>query len=417
MRLVRVWLKTVLAICCAGWAGLAAGHEGDTFRPFVSAGHFQDSNLFRLARSEYSSLPPGYAKQDRYALYQAGINVDWKPGRQQVVASAAKTLIRYARNDFLDFDGDDLQARWNWRLGNRLSGQLGASRVTSQSGFENIGLVDNHERRERRFVRAEWEPHPRWRVGGGLGTLDNTHSAPSQRSQDVRQDNQELNIAYLTRKGSRLGAQLRHLEADYPNMQVMALVPVQYVADNSFRQDEFNLTGEWKLSAKLSLNTQAGWVKRRYDNRLKPTPLPAPSLVDRPDHSGVTARVGADWSPTAKTRVNAAFYQELGGATDINASSVLKRGLNLDAAWLIREKWQMNAGLNFENRDFRGDPGALSGLTRRDDDTTNANLVVRYMPTRAVSLDVGIQAGRRSSNLANEDFRYRTLFVSVRGDF
>ncbi|OYY80346.1 MAG: hypothetical protein B7Y33_03830, partial [Hydrogenophilales bacterium 16-62-9] len=222
----------------------AMAKEGDTFRPFVSLGYFYDSNLFRLDENE----SPGTQRDDRYALLSAGANVDWKPGRQQVVANLTKTLIRYDQNTFLDFDGDDMQATWNWRLGNRLSGNLGAAKSTSQSSFGDIGLVNNQVDRERRYGRAEWEFHPRWRIGGGLETTDNTNSAPSQLSQNVQQQAQDVVLTYRTPKGSTLRTQVRRIDADFPNPQVLTyvcpslpffpcppvpLVPSE-VADNSF---------------------------------------------------------------------------------------------------------------------------------------------------------------------------------------
>jgi outer membrane receptor protein involved in Fe transport len=159
-------------------------------------------------------------------------------------------------------------------------------------------------------------------------------------------------------------------------------------------------------------------VKRQYDNRFKSAPVIFfPTLIERPDFSGVAGRLSADWFPTGKTLVSGAVYQELGGASDINASSVLKRGASLKGVWLVREKWRMNAGVSYENRDFRGDPGTVPGLLRRNDDTVSGNLGLSYMPIRAVSIDLGLQAGRRDSNVAVDDYTFRTLYLNVRGDF
>ncbi|OYY57533.1 MAG: hypothetical protein B7Y50_15005 [Hydrogenophilales bacterium 28-61-11] len=236
----------------------AMAKEGDTFRPFVSLGYFYDSNLFRLDENE----SPGLQRDDRYALLSAGANVDWKPGRQQVVANLTKTLIRYDNNAYLDFDGDDMQATWNWRLGNRLSGNLGAAKSTSQSSFNDIGLVNNQVDRERRYGRAEWEFHPRWRIGGGLETTDNTNSAPSQLSQNVQQQVQDVVLTYRTPKGSTLRSQVRRIDADFPNQQTVGFTFVfpsffTVVTDNSFKQTEYNLLGDWRLSGKLTLRGQA----------------------------------------------------------------------------------------------------------------------------------------------------------------
>ncbi|MHB1084283.1 MAG: XrtB/PEP-CTERM-associated polysaccharide biosynthesis outer membrane protein EpsL [Thiobacillus sp.] len=419
----RTALTGILAIALTALlAAPAMAKEGDTFRPFVSLGHFYDSNLFRLADNE----SPGTQRDDRYSVLSGGINVDWKPGRQQIIASATKTLIRYDQNTYLDFSGDDLKATWNWRLGNRFSGNLGATRSTSQSSFGDIGLVNNQVDRERRFGRAEWELHPRWRIGGGIEKMDNTNSAPSQASQDFQQQSYDAVLSYLTPKGSSLRGQVRRVDTEFPNPQVVAYVCSSFicppfpfipseVADNSYKQTEYNLLGDWRVSGKLTLRGQLGWVDRKYENVLRGNLAGPPLLYQRPDFSGFAGRMSADWYATGKTLLSVSAYHELGGASDINASSVLKNGASVNGVWLVREKWRMNAGATYENRDFQGDSGA--SLLQRNDDTVSASLSLSYMPIRAVSLDVGVNGGRRDSNISAEDYTFHTLFANVRADF
>jgi exopolysaccharide biosynthesis operon protein EpsL len=397
----------------------AVAKEGDTFRPFVSAGYFYDSNLFRLADDEGL----GAQRDDRYNVLSAGIDVDWKPGRQQIVANATKTWIRYDRYTYLDFDGDDIQATWNWRLGNRLSGNVGAAKSTSMSNFEDVGLAKNVVDRERRFGRVEWEFDPRWRIGGGVEEVDNTNSSLDERSQDFHQQAYDVVLSYRTPKGSKLRAQVRRIDSDFPNLKILGVnpfPPIVALADNSYQQDEYLLLGDWSVSGKLTLRGQAGWVERQYKNVQKgdlPFPGYDPLLVPRPDFSGFVGRMSGDWYATGKTLVSASLYREPGGAQDINASSVMRTGASVKGVWLVREKWRMNAGVTFENRDFRGDPDPAAVRPQRNDDTLGASLSLSYMPIQAVSLDVGAMAGRRDSNYVGEDYEFHSMFVNVRADF
>lgn len=392
----------------------AAAKEGDTFRPFVSLGYFYDSNLFRLAESEYAFVPQ---ISDQYGVLSAGLSVDWKPGRQQVVASAAKSLVRFDRNTQLDYDGSDYKVQWNWHLGNRWSGQLGATESVTQSSFSDLQeRVNNQVKRERRFGRADWEFHPRWRISGGVEASDGTNSAPSQVSQNFQQQVHDVFLSYRTPKGSNLRAQVRWLDAEFPNPQCLFFFGACFAAaDNSYQQTEYNLLGDWRLSGKLTLRMQAGWVDRKYDNILRDDFGGFARLEPRPDFSGLAGRVTAEWYATAKTLLSASLYQELGGAQEIHASSVLKKGASANGVWLVREKWRLNAGVTFENRDFRGDPG--SGLSLRNDDTLGASLSLNYAPIQTVSVDVGMSAGRRDSNISHEDYTFHSLFANVRADF
>lgn len=408
----------MIAVLGAVLAMPAQAHEGDTFRPFVSYGSFFDSNLFRLADNESPSTP----RSERYSVLSAGLNVDWKPGRQEIVASATKTRVRYNRNTIYDSDGNDYQATWNWRLGNRLSGNAGATQSLSQSNFDSVGLVNNQVTRKRRFGRAEWEFHPRWRIGGGVETADYANSASSLVSQDAQTQARDVVLRYYTPKGSKLGVQVRRVDAEYPNPQFLSfgsifgfVFPTE-VADNSYKQTEYNLLGDWSVSGKLKVRGQAGWVDRQYVNALRGDYSGSvPQLKERPNFSGFAGRMSADWNATGKTLLSVSLYQELGGASDINASSVLKKGASVNGVWLMREKWRMNVGVTYENRDFKGDPGTTQ--LQRNDDTFGESLSVSYAPIQAVSVDVGVSAGRRNSNISVEEYRFHMVFANVRADF
>lgn len=419
---IKAFRAGLIAVLGAVHAMPAQAHEGDTFRPFVSYGTFFDSNLFRLADTE----SPGFPRSDRYSVLSAGLNVDWKPGRQQIVANATKTRVRYNRNTIYDSDGSDYQATWNWQLGNRLSGKVGAAESLSQSSFDSVGLVNNEVTRKRHFGRAEWEFHPRWRIGGGIEKADYSNSELV--SQDAQQQTQDVVLTYRTPKGSSLRAQVRRVDAEYPNPQTLAsvcsflffcppfpMIPTD-VADNSYKQTEYNLLGDWSVSGKLKLRGQVGWVDRQYENTLRGDfSVPVPQLKTRPDFSGLAGRISADWYATGKTLLSVSAYQELGGAGDINASSVVKHGASVSGVWLIREKWRLNVGATFENRDFQGDPGTTK--QQRNDDTFSESLSISYMPIQAISVDVGVSAGRRDSNYSVDDYTFHMLFANVRADF
>jgi exopolysaccharide biosynthesis operon protein EpsL len=417
--LVKFYLPAGLALAALVAMPVQA-KGGDTLRPFVSMGYFYDSNLYRLAEAEFN-LAPSDLRDDRYSILSAGINVDWKPGRQQIVANATKTWIRYDQNSRLDFDGDDTQATWNWRLGNRLSGNLGAAKSTSQSSFEDVNLVNNEVDRERLYGRAEWEFHPRWRIGGGVEEVDNTNSALTQRSQDFEQQVYDVVLSYRTPKGSNLSAQVRRVDSEFHDPQILSVSPLPPffvlvgVADDSYKQTEYNLLGDWRLSGKLTLRGRAGWTDRQYKNVLRGDfdEFVFPQLKERPDFSGYTARLSADWYATGKTLLSVAAYQELGDAMDINASTVLNTGASVNGVWMLREKWRLNAGATFVNRVYEGDPGA----SQRNDDTLGASLSLSYVPIQAVSVDLGVRAGRRDSSIPVEDYEYHSVFANVRADF
>ena len=375
----------------------ATAKEGDTFRPFVSYAHYLDSNLFRLAESEYSLVPE---RSDQYSVLSAGLNVDWKPGRQQILASVSKNRVRYSRNTQLDYDGSDNSLRWNWRVGNHWSGQVGATENKSQSNFESGLLTNNQVTRENKFVSAEWQFHPRYSAELGAAAATVSNSTTPQNSLDYEDKSVFATLRYLTPKGSNLRGQLRQVKGEYPNRAPNLSV------DRAYTQTEYNLLGDWKLSGKLTPRARLGYVQREND-----------SLSQR-DFSGLAGRLSVDYFPTGKTLFTGAVYRELGNSDDINASYQVSTGISLGGVWQTRPKITLRANTSYENRSFQGNTGfAPSGLAQRDEDTLSGTLSLSYAPVRLATIDFGLQAGQRESNIKPNDYTFNLLYVNLRADF
>jgi exopolysaccharide biosynthesis operon protein EpsL len=391
------------------WPALAK--EGDTFRPYVSYSYHYDNNLLRLAEDEDAVIIengiPVFTTQrsDTYSVFGVGLDVDWKQGRQQVLASASKNLVRYSNFSNFDFDGSDYRGTWNWRLGNHLSGQLGASQVVSQTSFNDLNqftnafvAVNNELTTDRFFGSAEWEFHPRWRTGVGLAQSSGENSTLVQRSQDFDSDSTYAYLTYLTPKGSRLRGELRRIDSEFPNRQLVA----GSLVDNSYTQDEVNFVGDWSATGKLINRLRVGWVERRHEN------------LSTSDFSGVAGRYTADYFPTGKTAINAAIFREPAGVEDANSSFRLNTGINVNAAWLLSDKTTVRAGVSYVNGDY---DQIVPGSLKRNDDDTNGSLSVSYSPIPMATFDAGLQVGRRNSTIDALDYTFRSVFVGARADF
>jgi exopolysaccharide biosynthesis operon protein EpsL len=389
----------------------AAAKEGDTFGAYASYAHYYDSNLFRLAEDENAVIIengiPTYTTQrsDTFGVLNVGVDMDWKPGRQQVVASASKSFVRYSNFSSLDYDGSDYRGTWNWRLGNHWSGQLGASEVVTQTSFNDLNsvlgtfvAVSNLVTRDRQFASAEWELHPRWRAGAGGARVSSENSALVQRSEDYDEDSAYAYLMHVTPKGSKLRGEIRHLEASYPNRELVA----GSLIDNSYNQDEYNFLADWSVTGKLLAHLKLGFVDRQHEN------------LSSHDYSGVAGRLTADYFPTGKTALNLTVYREPAPVEDANSSFLLNTGASLNAVWRITDKVTTRAGATYVNGDY--DQIVEVGL-KREDDTLSGSLSLSYTPVRMATIDVGLQAGRRDSTISVIDYTFHSVFVSVRADF
>jgi exopolysaccharide biosynthesis operon protein EpsL len=395
----------------------AMAKEGDTFRPYVSYARYYDSNLFRLAEGETAVtvengavLPVTLATSaDQYGVLDIGLDVDWRPGRQQVVASVSKSQVRYSTYSSLDYDGEDYRATWNWRLGNHWSGQLGASQGVTQTSFSDLPRVDingnvvsfaatNLVTADRQFASAEWEFHPRWRAGGGGAWTTSDNSRLQQRSQDYEDDNEFVYLTYLTPKGSKLRGEFRHQDALYPNRQFVA----GSLIDNSYTQDEYNFVGDWTVSGKLLTHLKLGIVDRQY-----------PHLPAR-DFSQLSGRATADYFPTGKTALTLAVYREPAPVEEVNSSFLVNAGANLNAAWLLTDKITARAAVSYVKGTY---DVIAAGIPQRIDDTLSSSLSLSYTPVPMATIDIGLQGGSRDSTIPADDYTFHAVFVSVRADF
>jgi exopolysaccharide biosynthesis operon protein EpsL len=395
----------------------AMAKEGDTFRPFVSYARYYDSNLLRLAEGETAVMVENgkpllvtlATASDQYGVLNAGLDVDWKPGRQEILASASKSLVRYSKYSSLDYDGEDYRATWNWRLGNHWSGQLGASEDVTQTSFSDLQSFDingnpvilavtNLVTANREFGSAEWELHPRWRVGAGAARTTSDNSRLQQKSQDYEDDNENVYLTYLTPKGSRLRGEFRRQDVTYPNRQFVA----GSLIDNSYTQDEVNFLGDWTVSGKLLTHLKLGYVQRQHPH------------LSASDYSGLAGRVTADYYPTGKTLLTVAVYREPTPVEQNNASFQLNSGASLNAAWLLTDKMTARAGAGYVNANY---DQIVAGQQKRIDDTLNGSLSLSYTPVRMATIDLGLQSGRQNSTIPANDYTFHTVFVSVRADF
>lgn len=408
------WLLAGLMVTLS-WSAMAK--EGDTFRPYVSYTRYYDNNLFRLDKGETSFVVEDGAAtlvtldeaSDQYGVLGVGLNMDWKLGRQQLVASLNKTRVSYSKYSSLDYDGEDYRATWNWRLGNHWSGQLGATQAVSQTSFSDLQTfnidgtpvflaVTNLVTRDRQFASADWELHPRWRAGAGGAWTTSENSRLQQRSQDYEDDSEYVYLTYLTPKGSKLRGEYRYRDAKYPYRYLVAGTLVE----SSYTQSEYNFLGDWTVSGKMLTHLKLGLVDRQF-----------PTVTTR-DYSDLAGRVTVDYFPTGKTALTLAVYREPAPPEDVNSSYLVNDGANLNAAWMLTNKVTARATASYVQGTYEL---ILPGLPQRVDDTVSGSLSLSYNPLPMATIDIGLQAGSRDSTYSTYDYSFHSVFMGVRADF
>lgn len=219
----------------------------DTFHPYISTSITYDDNLFRLEKNPLADT-----------IFQAavGLNMNWELARQRFILNLAVNDNKFDRNKFLDYVGTDVQARWNWQLGNHLNGEMGYTNSTTLGSFTDISntKVNNQRTQERLFFNSKWLFHPSWQLGLGVYRSTFDYGDSQQKTLNREESTVEASLQYLSSSSSKVGIKLRESDFRYP---------FRTFPDNGFQQHDLMGTLDWTLSTKTRFQAQAGIVKKK----------------------------------------------------------------------------------------------------------------------------------------------------------
>lgn len=182
-------------------------------RPYVGYAVGQDDNVLGIGSA-------GDAVSSTSRRAEAGVLFDKRLGQQVVSAALQWNRTSYVQLPELDHDGKDARLNWNWHVGNRFDGNVGATYVQSLAPFVNFHGRERNLRTERRqFVDGGWLLHPSWRVRAGLARDTLAYELDTQQAGNRADNIGELGLDYMARSGSTIGTQLRHTRGQFPNRQ------------------------------------------------------------------------------------------------------------------------------------------------------------------------------------------------------
>jgi hypothetical protein len=379
----------------ASMANVYAG-EGDTVRPFVDVSMAYDSNLFRFAtdvEAVAAGANPSLAGLSSipsltWQRYGAGLDIDWKQGRQQVSARVAANKSLYSKfSDLLDYTGRDLKGEWKWQLGNRWSGLLSASQNRTLAPYTNYlsGVIENNVRTENDQVfQADYWFHPEWRARARLSNSSLSYSATTQKVRDNDFQRAMFGLYRLGQAVESAGVEFTMTDGSFDAN-----------ANNDFREQGIRLVGIWNYSGKTRYTGRLGYIQRSRDS------------LTRNDFSGPEWRFEARWQPTGKTQFEAAWFRDLRSNDTNTAGYEIADGVSLTAAWVVAPKTRLIGQGSYEWVDFQGDS--------RRDKVGNIGITASYEIWSGGSVSASLQHAWRDSSAAlnDPDYESNSLFVSA----
>lgn len=382
----------------------AAVEEANGFHPYAGYNVTRDSNLFRLSNAAQAQAVLGTSDTgETYRQWILGVAGDWTLSRQKVALDLSASQTQFDRYTLLDYNGGQLSARWDWRVGNDLNGDAGYSAARTLGSFASVQAVEsNTVTRASRFADGYYALSPIWRVRLG-GRRDSTrYGLASQQALDAVQDQGILALQYSSRAGNLLALDYRVTRGAYPHRQYVA----GSLVDNGYRQTNWSARGEWSPTGRTRLSGNLGYTRREQNE-----------LSSR-DFGGATGRIDAVWAAGGATSLTASAWRTLNAVEDLTASYALNKGGSLGVNWLPTAKIGLNASLGREQTDYLGDPGFDLGVNPlRVDKVDTATLSVSYAPFRKAQLGLSYRRERRHSNVELAGYVYYSVTASAQFRF
>jgi exopolysaccharide biosynthesis operon protein EpsL len=374
----RARILCVLAAALCGAQAAAQDAPARSLQVYGGLGYGHDDNLLRVPDGA-----PAFDNQLGDSWYQAdaGLLFDHTYSRQRISAKASLSKVKFDHFRQLDYDGEDLQGKWNWQVGNHLEGALGAGYNQALAPYTDFRSDQRNLRQQRRvFADGAWRFHPSYRLRAAASKEKFTYELTEQSVNDRTENSYEIGADYLPKSGSEIGLVLRTIKGKYPNRRPFG----GRLLNDDYDQDEVKARVVWIASGTTTVQALAGWTKRRQ-----------PALGD--DTSGLNGRVSAEYKPNGKSSYTAALWRDFAPIESIFVNYTLNKGVSLAAAWDASAKVKVEALATYERRNYNARLLAV-GNGDLDDSLRSATVRATWSPLRALRLSAALAHQARSGS-------------------
>lgn len=365
----------------------------------VSGGISYDSNVFRLSDAVDAQTAIGTSdKSDIIYRLGAGGKYELRQSRQKFIAEANITEYKFQNFSNLDNTSNDLRGEWQWQLGNNWSGDLGVGHRRYLESFANFqqNLRDMVEQ-DRIYGNANYLLHSQLKLTLDADWVDTQHNEQTRSVLDSKIKNTAFTVNWVTPAQNTVGLQYRTADASFPRRNTVATSLVA----NDYTENEYSLVAHWRLSGVSEIFARIGHTERKFDQ--------APNR----DFSGPTWRLTYLWQPTGKTALEFATWRELAEFRDVNANYVRVTGISVVPTWSIAPQVVLRGKISHQTLVYQGDSGNPAVTARREDKERLLQVSALWTPLRLTELAFSVENGRRTSNQAFTDYKYKAISVLV----
>ena len=327
-------------------------------QPYFNYALTADDNMLRLRKSfirdpegsfpdnpELAALIRQGKLADITNRLTGGIQFDKTISRQRLTADFNWTYTKFERFSFMNTNLISTNGNWNWVLGNRLEGNMGASYVQSLLPLIFIPGTQVIRTEQTQFFNGAWRFHPSWSLHGEYTryTMDTKSNSALTGFNNFRflertENRFEGGLDYITAKRNTVGVFFRAILGDFS--APLSSINPNISGSNDFTQMEAMGKVNWNLTDKSRVQLMGGWVDRSNA-----------SFKER-DCSGFNARGSDFWEPTEKLGLAVSGWRITSSMNNLTANFGLNTGVSLVPYWNISEKVRLEGDFSYETRNF-----------------------------------------------------------------
>jgi len=343
---------------------------GDMFRPYVDYEVNFDDNMLRtrdnVSSAARQALFGSSKKSDVSQRITGGLIFEKEISRQRLTADGNWSHTYFDRFSKFDHNAQDVQGNWNWFLGDKFEGNMGATYVKDLAPFLFFPGVKNLQTVKTQFFNGDWRFLPSWSMHSGYTHYNLTSSNDLVKFQNREEHLFDVGFDFWASDTNKAGVRYRRINGDF------TFNPLG--ADQSYNQNEVRAVIDWILSGKSWVQFSGGWVERK-----------SPAFPER-DFNGFNARATYVWRPTAKIQMALAGWRETGPVNAINARFSLNTGVSFTPSWDITNKLKLQGEVLYDNRDFNGLDGVTLASRSNKNKIFDGSLGLIYKPYTGIQI-------------------------------
>jgi len=382
-------------------------NDGEKFQLSVSDRYTYEDNIYRLADSEQiGDLPLGVgASRDDYInRVSVGVEGAWQLWRQQFQLVGQMNDSQYQNNTDLDNTSGNARGNWDWRVGDNLSGQLGADYNRFLAGFENSRFLEKDVLETfGTFWNAMLRIGPHWRLKTSARHAEIEHGAEIRKFDNSETDSGTFGVHYETALGNTFGWDYRYSEARFKRPATLN----GQRFDRNFDEHTTAFSTEYVLGPKTALKGSVGYVRREYANAVA-------SNLARGSFSGGIWDAALKWQMTGKTAIHFNGWRKLRAYLDAETDYFVAKGGSIEPVWNPTAKISVRLEYSIEDQDYLGPSINVGVLGPRSDQVESQQISIVYSPMHLLQFSLSGRNERRDSDRPPLRYDGNTASIGVR---